>query len=53
MSYGLDSEVLDDLMDTITPNSISHQIAVDNQAICNGIASPTEASCSFTISLHT
>ena len=44
---------LTNALDTITPNSISHRIAVDNQAICNGIASPTEASCSFTISLHT
>ena len=44
---------LTNALDTITPNSISHRIAVDNQAICNGIASPTKASCSFTISLHT
>jgi hypothetical protein len=49
---------LTDAINTIAPNSISHsvnqpvRIAVDNQAICNGIASPTKASCSFTISLH-
>ena len=39
-------------------NATSHllqqpaRVAVDNQAICNGIASPTKASCSFTINLH-
>ena len=43
---------LTDALNTIAPNSISHRIAVDNQAICNGIASPTKASCSFTINLH-
>ena len=43
---------LTDALNTITPNSISHRIAVDKQAICNGIASPTKASCSFTINLH-
>src|SRR5215467_5176382 len=41
-----------DALNTIAPNSISHRIAVDNQAICKGIASPTKASCSFTINLH-
>jgi hypothetical protein len=40
---------LTDALNTIAPNSISHRIAVNNQAICNGIASPTKASCSFTI----
>ena len=45
---------LTDAINTIAPNSISQpvRIAVDNQAICNGIASPTKASCSFTINLH-
>jgi hypothetical protein len=43
---------LTDALNTIAPNSISHRIAVDTQAICNGIASPTKASCSFTINLH-
>jgi hypothetical protein len=43
---------LTDALNTIAPNSISHRISVDNQAICNGIASPTKASCSFTINLH-
>ncbi|HYV52271.1 MAG TPA: hypothetical protein VE971_03165 [Candidatus Eisenbacteria bacterium] len=42
---------LTDALNTIAPNSISHRIAVDNQAICKGIASPTKASCSFTINL--
>ena len=37
-----------DALNTIAPNSISHRIAVDN----HGIASPTKASCSFTINLH-
>ena len=31
---------LTDALNNIAPNSISHRIAVDNQAICNGIASP-------------
>ena len=43
---------LTNALNTIAPNSISHRIAVDNQAICNGIASPTKASCSLTINLH-
>jgi hypothetical protein len=43
---------LTDALNTIAPNSISHRIAVDNQAVCNGIASPTKAACSFTINLH-
>jgi hypothetical protein len=42
---------LTDALDTIAPNSISHRIVVDNQAICNGIAS-TKASCSFTINVR-
>ena len=43
---------LTDALNTIAPNFISHRIVVDNQAICNGIASPTKASCSFTINLY-
>src|SRR5215469_5799286 len=39
---------LTNVINTIAPNSISHRIAVDN----HGIASPTKASCSFTINLH-
>jgi hypothetical protein len=41
---------LTDAINTIAPNFASHvvnqpvRIAVDNQAICNGIASPTKAS---------
>jgi hypothetical protein len=41
-----------ELTDALNTNSISHRIAVDNQAVCNGIASPTKAACSFTINLH-
>jgi hypothetical protein len=49
-----------ELTDAIYPSApldISHFVhqparVVDNQAICNGIASPTKASCSFTINLH-
>jgi hypothetical protein len=45
---------LTDAINTIAPNFASHVVhqpivVVDNQAICNGIASPTKASCSFTI----
>jgi hypothetical protein len=48
---------LTDAINTIAPNFASHVVhqpivVVDNQAICNGIASPTKASCSFTINLH-
>jgi hypothetical protein len=49
---------LTNAINTITPNFASHvshqpiRVVVDNQAICNGIASPTKASCSFTINLH-
>jgi hypothetical protein len=48
---------LADAINTIAPNFASHVIhqpivVVDNQAICNGIASPTKASCNFTINLH-
>jgi hypothetical protein len=48
---------LTNAINTIAPNSASHVVhqpivVVDNQAICNGIASPTKASCSFTINLH-
>ena len=28
------------------------KVVVDNQAICNGIASPTKATCVFTINIH-
>ena len=34
---------LTDALNTIAPNSVSHRVAVDNQAICSGIASPTKA----------
>jgi hypothetical protein len=49
---------LTNAINTIAPNFASHvvylpiRVVVDNQAICNGIASPTKASCSFTINLH-
>jgi hypothetical protein len=48
---------LTNAINTIAPNFASHVVhqpivVVDNQAICNGIASPTKASCSFTINLH-
>jgi hypothetical protein len=49
---------LTDAINTIAANFASHvvhqpiRVVVDNQAICNGIASPTKASCSFTINLH-
>ena len=44
---------------TTNSNAASHivqqpakVVVVDNQAICSGIASPTKASCSFTINIH-
>jgi len=43
---------LTDAINTIAPNSTSHRIAVDNQAICNAFVCPTKASCSITINLH-
>jgi len=47
---------LTNAINTIAPNfHVVHQpirVIVDNQAICNGIASPTKASCSITINLH-
>jgi hypothetical protein len=42
---------LTDALNTIAP-TISHRIVVDNQAICNGVASPAKASCILTINLH-
>jgi hypothetical protein len=47
---------LTDAINTIAPNFASHVVhqpivVVDNHVICNGIASPTKASCSFTIKL--
>jgi hypothetical protein len=37
------------------PSHFVHQparVVVDNRAICSGIASPTKATCSFTINIH-
>ena len=45
-----------ELVNVINATTPLHQpvrVDVDNQAICNGIASPSKASCSFTIKLHT
>jgi hypothetical protein len=58
MTKRLITTELVNVINATTPNFVSHfanqpvRIAVDNQAICNGIASPTKASCSFTINLH-
>jgi hypothetical protein len=45
-----------ELVNVINATTPLHQpvkVVVDNQAICNGIASPSKASCSFIINLHT
>jgi hypothetical protein len=58
MTKRLIATELVNVINATTPNFVSHfakqpaRITVDNQAICNGIASPTKAACSFTINLH-
>jgi hypothetical protein len=58
MTKRLIATELVNVINATTPNFASHfvhqpvRVVVDNQAICNGIASPTKASCSFTINLH-
>ena len=53
------TELINAINTTTTNNSAGFNIiqqpakvVVDNQAICNGIASPTKATCSFTINIH-
>jgi hypothetical protein len=57
MTKRLIATELVNVINATTPNFESHfvrpiRVVVDNQAICNDIASPTKASCSFTINLH-
>ncbi len=58
MTKKLIATELTDAINATAPNFVSHfvnqpaRVAVDSEAICNGIASPTKASCSFIINLH-
>jgi hypothetical protein len=58
MTKRLIANELTNAINATTPNSVSYfvhqpaRVVVDNEAVCNGIASPTKAACSFIINIY-